>query len=273
MSDPSNEMEGSETNGPATAPSEGEVKRDVAYGPEPAQRLDVYLPKGAQRAPVLVMVHGGAWRLGDKAMDATVTNKAAHWVPKGYAFVSVNYGMSPPDPLRQAADVARALAFAQTQADSWGADPERFVLMGHSSGAHLVALIASDPSIAQKAGAKPWLGTIVLDSAALDVTRIMKARHFRLYDKAFGDDPSYWHNASPIHRLAGAPKPMLLVCSSLRGDSCPQAEAFAQKVGSLGGSARVMPIAKPHGQINRDLGTPGSYTDAVVSFLKSLGLP
>src|SRR5262245_14429444 len=71
------------------------VKTDIAYGPDPAQRMDVYLPPAPQQAPILLMVHGGAWRFGDKTNKRVVDNKVAHWVPQGVIFVSVNYRMIP----------------------------------------------------------------------------------------------------------------------------------------------------------------------------------
>jgi arylformamidase len=97
------------------------VLRDLAYGPNSAQTMDVYLPSHPQNAPVIVMVHGGAWIVGDKSMGRVVTNKAAYWLPKGYIFISINNRLLPAaGPLEQAHDVAKALAFAQGEARSWG---------------------------------------------------------------------------------------------------------------------------------------------------------
>jgi len=272
-SDGLDDIDESNADEPVTLPAGARAQRDLAYGPDPAHRMDVYLPKVPQNAPVLFMVHGGAWMYGDKAASGVVSNKISYWLPKGYILVSVNYRLSPPEPLQQAEDVAKALAFAQSQARLWGADEARFVVVGHSSGAHLVSLLASDPSIALGQGAKPWLGTVALDSAAFDVGKIMGTRHFAFYDRVFRDDPSYWRNASPIHRLKTAPKPMLAVCSSERRISCPQAQSFVDKVIALGGQAKVVPIAKSHAAINHDLGLPGPYTEAVDAFMRSLGLP
>ena len=187
-------------------------------------------------------------------------------------FVSVNYRMLPDaDPLTQADDVALALAKAQALAASWGADPSRFILMGHSAGAHLVALLASAPAIAAKQGAQPWLGTVMLDSAALDVTKIMAARHHRLYDRAFGSDASYWRAVSPFHRLFDKTAPLLAVCSTQRNDSCPQARGFVAKASSIGVRASVLPADLSHKEINHKLGLPGPYTDGVEAFMRSLG--
>ena len=259
----------------ATAPK---VHGDVSYGSTAAHQLDVYRPEPtdtspAGGAPVLVVVHGGAWQHGDKAMPAVVDNKVTHWVPRGYVVVSVNYRLDPPDPLQQAEDVAQALAFVQTHATDWGGDGERVVLLGHSSGAHLVSLLASDPTIATDQGARPWLGTVALDSAAFDVERIMKRRHFRFYDRVFRNDEQYWRRASPLHRLQAAPGPMFIVCSSERRASCPQARAFAAKAKTLGGRVTVLPVSLPHRDVNAQLGARGSYTAAVDDFLQSLGLP
>ncbi|HKU98329.1 MAG TPA: alpha/beta hydrolase, partial [Vineibacter sp.] len=233
--------------------------------------MDVYLPARPRAAPVLLMVHGGGWAIGDKAAASVVTNKIAKWLPEGFIVISVNYRLLPDThPLTQADDVARALAAAQSKASSWGGDPARFVLMGHSAGAHLVALLAADPAIAARQGATSWLGTVALDSAALNVVEIMKARHYSLYDRAFGADPAVWQGASPFHRMRAAPAPMLLVCSSERINSCPQAQDFATKAVGLGGRVTVLPVALSHGAINKTLGLPGSYTANVGAFIRQL---
>lgn len=258
---------------PFSLPESVAVRQDLAYGADPAQRVDVYLPRAPRAAPVLFMVHGGAWMLGDKAHGGVVANKVGRWVPKGYILVSVNYRLSPPEPLQQARDVAKALAFTQREAGGWGGDANRIVVVGHSAGAHLVALLAADPQLTTAEGARPWLGTVALDSAAYDVEEIMRGRHFRFYDRVFKDDPAYWRSASPLHRLTTTPRPLLAVCSSQRRRSCPQAQAFARKVTALGGRAEVLPVAKSHKEINHELGLPGPYTDAVEAFIRSLGMP
>jgi acetyl esterase/lipase len=247
--------------------------RDVAYGAGKLQRMDVYLPArpGAQPAPVVLMVHGGAWAFGDKGHDRVVDNKVARWVPRGIIFVSVNYPMIPDsDPVEQADDVARALAAAQQAAPGWGGDPQGFILMGHSAGAHLVSLLNADPARATALGAKPWLGTISLDSGALDVPQIMNHRHAKLYDDAFGADPVLWEASSPVHHLTAAAKPWLGVCSRLRSESCAGNAAFALKSKALGLRAEVLGEKLRHGPINAELGKPGAYTEAVEKFMASL---
>jgi arylformamidase len=270
-----NDFEKDEDDGGASGksflPAGASVQRDIAYGPDSSQRMDVYIPRNAHGASVVFMVHGGAWRIGDKASAGVVENKVARWLGKGMIFVSVNYRMLPKaDPLTQADDVAMALAKAQSLAASWGGDPSRFILMGHSAGAHLIALIASAPAITTQQGVKPWLGTVLLDSAALDVAKIMASKHLRFYDRGFGADASYWRAASPFHRLSGMTAPLLAVCSTQRSDSCPQARSFVAKASSIGVRSSVLAVDLSHKEINHDLGMPGSYTEGVELFMRSL---
>jgi len=258
----------------AAAPVAG-VRRiaDLPYGPDPRQRMDVYLPANARTAPVLVMVHGGAWMFGDKAAASVVGPKIEHWVrEQGFVLVSVGYRFVPQvDVAQQAQDVARALAAVQSQAPSWGGDPSRVVLMGHSAGAHLVALLAASAPLARQQGARPWLGTVALDSAALDTAALMERPHLRFYDRVFGADPAFWRRVSPTEQLAPGTAPLLLVCSTQRRDgSCAQARAFADRVTARGGHAELLPQDLSHGAIDAELGLPGGYTSAVDGFIRSL---
>lgn len=262
---------GSRQVDPAQLPPGIKVLHDVRYGDGALQTFDVYAPADARAAPVIFLVHGGGWRRGDKAAQNVILNKVTHWVPRGVSVVSVDYPLLPAaPPLQQANDVALALAVAQREAPSWGANPRKFVLMGHSAGAHLVSLISAEPSLAMSHGALPWLGTVALDSAAYDVTAIMRARHLRLYDAAFGGDPTDWAAASPTQQLRSRMVPFLAVCSSLRADSCPQADAFADKARGFGTRVQVLPEPLRHAAINAQLGRASPYTAAVDAFLASL---
>ncbi len=267
-------VSGGETNAGRKVADPAALRRDIAYGQDPAQRLDVYAPAAAAKAPVIVMMHGGAWALGSKTAHSVVDAKVAHWLPRGYVFVSVETRLLPAaNPVEQARDLAAAVAYVQKHAAEWGGDGARVVLMGHSAGAHLAALLAADPSLGAKSGLRAVLGTVALDSAAYDVSQIMNARHLGLYDRAFGSDPAFWSAASPTQQVRGKPAPALLVCSSRRRDSCDQADGFAATLKRAGGRATVLPQNLSHMDINAQLGKDGAYTAAVDKFLASLGLP
>lgn len=270
-----NDLEDDDPGGVVVLPPGARLERDVAYGSTVEQKLDAYIPAGAAQAPVLFMVHGGAWMIGDKSHAGVVANKLSRWLPRGYIFVSVNYRLVPrATPLEQADDVARALALVQQRAAGWGGDARRVLVMGHSAGAHLVSLLAADASIAAARGAGKWLGTVSLDSAAMDLVATMQAPHYGFYDTVFKADKAGWTQSSPLHRLNAAPAaPMLLVCSSRRDNACAQNKAFAAKASGLGGRVTVLPVAMSHREINQDLGLAGEYSDAVDSFVKTLGLP
>ncbi|MGH1353608.1 MAG: alpha/beta hydrolase [Thalassovita sp.] len=246
---------------------------DVAYGPDPRHRLDVYLPEQPLDAPVIVMVHGGGWRFGDKSNLNVWQNKVAHWTSQGTIVVAVNYRLLPQvGPVEQANDVALALSFVQRHSDGWGASEHNIVLMGHSAGGHLVAMLNANPTLAHMQGAKPWLGSVVLDTAALDIPQLMQNTRSRLYQDAFGDDPAYWAAASPLHLLTAGAPPVLLVCSTRRALPCPEARKFQAATQERGGKARTLPVDYSHRSINAVLGLDKAFTSQVDAFLIEIGL-
>jgi arylformamidase len=250
----------------------GDVRTfNVAYGSDARQSFDVYAPPDATGAPIIFMVHGGGWMIGDKTNSRVVENKVEHWVPRGFVVISANYRMLPDaDPLEQAHDVALAVAAAKREARAWGADADKLVLMGHSAGAHLVTLLAASPELRAEAKLTPWLGTVSLDTGTHDVVETMERPHPRLYDRAFGKDPSFWREVSPLAELERGASPFLLVCSTRRSDSCPQGDAFAAKARNLGIRAEVLGKDFSHAEINALLGEDAAYTAAVDEFLASL---
>ncbi len=244
---------------------------DQAYGTHPRQRFDVYAPADARQAPLLLLIHGGGWRRGDKGLRTLLEHKLKRWVPRGFIVVSANYRLVPDaDPVEQAQDLARALAAVQTRAATWGGDGQRVILIGHSAGAHLAALLSADPARAAAVGVRPWLGSVLLDSGALDVPGILGARHLPLYDRAFGADPARWQAASPYHALGPAARPMLAVCSTQRAAPCPEAERFAVAARAHGVRVDIRREDRSHRDINRLLGDDPVYTEAVERFLRSL---
>lgn len=241
------------------------VDRDIPYGRRPAHRLDIHRLRGTQGAPVLVLVHGGAWAMGDKANPGFVDAKATHYAGRGWVVVSVNYRLLPwGGPGEQAEDVARALGAVQQHVARWGGDGARVCLLGHSTGAHLGALVLADGELSRGLALR---GAVLLDSAALDVVEVMRGPHLPLHERAFGADPAVWQALSPWHRLQSRLPPVLLVSSTQRPASVAQAARFAERAQALGGTAETLEVDLGHAEINHGLGLPGPLTDAVDAFL------
>lgn len=246
---------------------------NISYGTHSKERYDVYVPLNKTTttlSPVIFMVHGGAWRVGDKKHQNVVENKVNYWLKKGYIVISTNYRLLPETPVsEQVNDVARALSAAQVQSASWGGDKTKFILMGHSAGAHIIAMIASSSSLYATHSITPPIATVLLDSAVMDTPSLMQEKHLRLYDQAFGNNPSYWQSLSPYHQLTIKRMPILAVCSTKRDDSCPQAEKFLNKAASLGTKTLLLKENMSHKEINELLGKESTYTKTVDNFLNS----
>ena len=113
----------------------GEPRR-VAYGPAPIEQLDIYATARAG-APVMVFLHGGAWRAGDARSQAFA---AEMFVNAGVHFVAPDFGLVMDIGLDgMVAQVRRAVAWMAANAASFGGDPTRIYVGGHSSGSHLAA--------------------------------------------------------------------------------------------------------------------------------------
>lgn len=116
---------------------EAELKpiKDLAYGEEPIQKLDIYAPKDAKNAPVLIDIHGGGWTAGSKnprALQAQSVNAiGAIWVP-------IDYGLAPEYSMDQMIDhVRRAISWIYRNIAQYGGDPDQLFVFGNSAGAHL----------------------------------------------------------------------------------------------------------------------------------------
>ena len=242
------------------SPVEANTLRNVVYGSHPKQAMDVYLPDLPQSAPMLVMLHGGAWKIGDKGNRRVWKAKAEYWGDKGFIVISVNTRLLPDaSPVEQTQDLARAIAFIQGQAQDWGGDAGQLVLMGHSAGGHVVSLLSAREDIRRAAGLRPWKGTVGLDAGGLDVETAMKGNPARVYQNAFGTDPAFWAAANPSAHVNRGEGPFLIVCSTRRASVCQDGERFSESAGG----ASILRVNMSHSAINSELGKVSSYTDAV----------
>jgi acetyl esterase/lipase len=205
------------TDGSTTTASESRSPLTFQYADDPGvpaetQSLDVYParePDGGR--PVVVYVHGGGWVRGDRSAVAA----KPRWVRDRHdgVFVSVGYRLSSlsddevvhPAHVR---DLARGVAWVLDNVRAHGGDPNRTYLMGHSAGAHLVALAATAQEYARSAGWDPadLAGVFPIDAALYDLQwahdhdRVRR----RLIDAAFGPSAAARESGSPQLRVDDA---------------------------------------------------------------------
>ena len=126
------------------------ITHDVAYGPDPRQKLDIYRPEGDGKLPVVMFFYGGSWKMGSKAMYPFV---AATLARQGNVVVVPDYRLYPqvryPVFLE---DCARATAWAAAHFRQIGGAGRRLFLMGHSAGAYNAAMLALNPAYLAAAG-------------------------------------------------------------------------------------------------------------------------
>jgi acetyl esterase/lipase len=234
---------------------------EIAFGADPRQRLD-FTPGPGRRAPLVIFIHGGGWSFGDKRMAG---HMAAHFHGLGYAFASLNYRLVPDaNPQQQAEDVAAAIAHLVRNAGRLGIDPERIIVSGHSAGAHLAALVGTDPRYlaAHRLPISILDGIVLLDGAGYDVPAQMQRGGpllRRMYARAFGDDPAFQAGVSPS-RQAAAPNAgrfLILHITSRPDDSGAQSGRLAEALRAAGTPAEVVAVDNSHAEIFRQFGQPG----------------
>ncbi len=158
-----------------------DVKRDIAYT-DPADKgltLDVYSPKGAKNLPVVFWIHGGGWQAGDKA---EVHVKPRVFNEKGYVFVSTNYRLMPAvDMGTLIRDVARSLHWVHDHIAESGGDPNTLLVMGHSAGAQLAAILCTDERFLKAEGMSfaSIKGCVPVDGDTFDVPAIIETAETR----------------------------------------------------------------------------------------------
>lgn len=255
--------------------------------------LDVYAPRSANGTnAVMVMVHGGGFINGDKAGQPGASRppllfpKMEHYTGRGWVFASVNYRLTDPalplsDP-RQVShpdhidDIAAAIAWLKANVGRYGGDGRRIVLVGHSAGAGLVALAATDEARLGAFGVnlREIAGVVALDGF-YDIPRQLPraAPHMRL---VFSEDVATQRDASPLfHAEPGKGiAPMLIVYNTVSpgNASQDQALAFVAALRAAGVNAEAYAaVGKSHAAIGTDLGKPGDpLSDKVDAFLDRL---
>jgi acetyl esterase/lipase len=173
------------------------VDRDVPYGTDPAQMLDLYHPAGAGPAHLVVFLHGGGWSSGHKGVGRRI---APVLVAQGYAVASIGYRLFPRvTPAGAVQDAANGVAYLMRNAARFGLAPGRFAIIGHSSGAHMVALLGTDAGYLRRAGLDPAaLAAVITLDGVFDVHANLTDFPNEKREAVFGDDPAGWKQVSPV---------------------------------------------------------------------------
>jgi len=223
-----------DTTDPDALPSgELQILEDIAYSlPDGVDTdlatLDLYRIDDGTTRPLALLVHGGSWVGGDKSSFRTAAPAFVPWfLDRGYTVAAVNFRLASRlgqplevGPMDQAEDIAHALAWLQEEADALGVSPEPALLVGYSSGAHLVALLGADGRYLERAGLDETLvgATVSLDVHAYDVPLALELmvgsdveQNIPLIRHLFGETEAAQLEASPIHHLDGSVAPAMLV--------------------------------------------------------------
>jgi acetyl esterase/lipase len=248
------------------------VARDIPYATaSERQVLDVQAPAGAKNLPVVFWIHGGGWQTGDKSMVAL---KPKAFVDAGFVFVSINHRLLPGVEMSAIArDVASALGWVHRNIAAHGGDPARLLVMGHSSGGQLAALMCTDDRYAKAEGLslRTIKGCVPVDADTFDIPAIIevaetRARAHQLplptygHRQKFGDDPAKHRDFSAVTHVArdkGIP-PFLILHIAGHPDTGAQARRMANVLEAAGIPVKVVAGRETtHASINDNIGAPG----------------
>jgi acetyl esterase/lipase len=269
---------------PAWAQAQG-VKRDIPYtkNADKLQTLDVYSPPNAKNLPVVFWIHGGGWQAGDKT-DVHV--KPQVFNSKGFVFVSTNYRLLPKvDMGTLTRDVAKAIRWVHDHIAEHGGDPKRLLIMGHSAGAQLAALLCTDDRYLKEEGLSLAIikGCVPVDGDTYDIPAMIEVAETRQrahglplpkfgHRIKFGNDAAKHKDFSAVTHVVkdkGIPPFLILYVANH-----PDVSAQAQRLGNVLQSANV-PVTlfgakeTTHNRINADLGRPEDpATTALFAFVE-----
>jgi acetyl esterase/lipase len=247
-----------------------DIKRDIPYGDRERQVLDVYSSPGAKNRPVVFWIHGGGWQVGDKS---DVQEKPRVFVEKGFVFVSTNYRLLPHvDMATIVRDIARSIRWVHDHIGEYGGDPNRLLVMGHSAGAQLAALVCTDERYLKEEGLSLSLikGCVPVDGDTFDIPAIIETAETRRrvhgqpqatfgHREKFGNDPAKHRDFSAVNHVArdkGIPAFLILYVAE-HPDTTAQAQRLAAALKGAGVPVTAFGARETyHSKINADLGLP-----------------
>lgn len=204
--------------------------RNVVYDPAHGLALDIYAPRRATDAPLVVFFGGERWARGDKADYGFVGEALAS---QGFVAMVANYRFYPPATYTQfLGDCARAVVWAQQNASQYGASANKIFVMGYSAGAYNAAMLALDPEFLQAAGSRTPLAGMIGISGPYNFLPITAADL-----RAIFWPPSDFNKTQPTYWARRDAPPMLLLASRANQVANPaDTEALFAAVKAAGGT-------------------------------------
>ena len=186
------------------------VHRDLKYGPDERNRLDVFAPDPlpTETRPTLVFVHGGGFTTGDKSTPGSpFYENIGVWAARhGMIGVNVTYRLAPAHPWPAGIeDIGAAVRWAIRNVAPYGSGPDRIFLMGHGAGATHIAGYLSHPELQPPGG--PGIAGAILISGIYDLTAMPIGADLKAY---YGDNPERYAERSAQAGLVEANIPLLL---------------------------------------------------------------
>lgn len=261
-----------------------DAKRNIPYA-EPAherQVLDVYAPAGAKSLPVVFWIHGGGWQAGDKT---SVQLKPQVFVEKGFVFVSTNYRLLPNVEMDVIIrDIAKSLGWVHKHIAEHGGDSKRILVMGHSAGAQLAALVCTDDRYLKAEGVPFTVlkGCVPVDGDTYDVPAIIETAETRRrvhgqpqakfgHREKFGNTPEKHRDFSAVTHVAKDKHipPFLILHVADHPDNAAQAQRLGAVLKDAGIPVTVFGAKETnHTRINAELGQPDDpCTKALFDFV------
>lgn len=270
-----------ESKPPIVVAADTLVTHDVPYTDQAGDKLrtlDIYAPKGARGAPVFVFIHGGGWSKRDKD---EVGSQPKLFNSAGTLVVSLNYRLAPAiHHPANVEDIAAAISWISKNIEKSGGDPHKIVLMGHSAGSHLAALVATDGRYLAAHGLRrdQLAGVVTLDGSAFDIPDRIKKGSPVVADncrRAFGESAEAQADGSPINHITGPIPlpPFLLLYLKEGGLNHAQSKDFSERVERAGGKATLVHISdgKTHQALCDDLGTENDHAGPMlIEFVKKV---
>jgi len=182
-----------------------DVHYGLAYGRDPRQTLDIYVPKGLKApAPVLLFFYGGAWQGGSRS---NYRGFGQAFASAGIVTAVADYRLYPAVKYPAfVADAAGALAWLHTHVADYSGDAARIFVSGHSAGAYNAVMLASEPKFIEASGGRlDWMRGVIGISGPYDFLPMEAPEYIDMFHGANNPD------SMPVNHVTGKRPPMLLV--------------------------------------------------------------